>query len=76
MALSPSHLCMSELNICMMLPSTVVVLRPFKQTDVQRPMNDPVAPVSPTPERKRKYDWSEHPNAPLRPILISRPRWT
>jgi hypothetical protein len=30
-------------------------------------------PQSPIPDRKRKYDWTEHQNAPERPILFARP---
>ena len=65
---------MSNLNLGFMLPSTASVMRPFGQIDIQRPMVE-VPPMSPTPsaECKRKYDWSEHQDAPIRPNRIALP---
>ena len=67
---------MSELNIAVLLPSTSAVIRPFGQIDIQRPiMTDAVTPTTPEPsvDCKRKYDWSEHQNAPIRQNKIARP---
>jgi len=66
---------MSALNLGLMLPTTASIIRPFGQTDIQRPMAGLEAPVTPpsSSDRKRKYDWSEHQDAPIRPNLIARP---
>jgi hypothetical protein len=69
------------INIGLALPSTCAVVRPLGQTSIQRPAESAppsgaacIAPESPREcIRKRKYDWTAHPDAPIRPTLIARP---
>lgn len=61
----------------LMLPSTSPsIVRPFGPSEIQRPLaNTSSPPVSPMPSMKRKYDWSVHQDAPMRPTLVVRPKW-
>ena len=62
-------------GLALMLPSTASssVIRPFGQTDIRRQMAAEAPPSTPPAGQKRKYDWSEHQDAPIRMNLVARP---
>ncbi len=66
-----SYLSMSGLNLGLLLPSTTVI-RPFGSTDIRRQITEET-PGTPPSERKRKYDWRQHQDAPIRQGMVSRP---